>query len=65
MARKPTTRNIYDMIGTNADLPIFSGEAPTVQAGTFKPQPVAAQESMFDLRPELGKTEPTYTPKEA
>ena len=47
------------------DLPLFSGSVygPTTPP-VFETEEEARQESMLDLRPQMGKAEPTYQPKQ-
>ena len=45
-------RNGIDEIGAADDLPLFSGVPMAVIDRPFSPQPVARQESLFDLRPD-------------
>jgi hypothetical protein len=65
MPRKRTAPPPPSMFQAGEDLPLFTGEAPRAPwRGEFKPRDYTRQESLFDIRPRIGQSDPTYTPNE-
>lgn len=63
-ARSSAARTESMFAETGEDLPLISGAAPRAEGtGEFRPQQAAGQESMFDLRPQMGSKQPSYKPK--
>jgi hypothetical protein len=50
------------LFGAGEDMPLFSGTPQTARVEEFTPQPVTRQETMFDMRPQIGG-QPTLEPK--
>jgi len=65
MPRKRTAPPPPSMFQSGEDLPLFTGEAPRpAKCGEFKPRDYQRQPALFDIRPRIGQTDPTYTPNE-